>query len=104
MSTTAIVILQGLPLAVVLLILYFAFIWPQKRSERAYKKMLEGLQAGDQIVTDGGFYEQVIEVLDEATIVLQFAPTFQIKAKRQAVSELVAKGEAGPVATAGCIR
>lgn len=96
MSLTGIALLQGLPLVVVLVILYFAFVRPQWRLARAHTQMLSALSPGDYVVTEGGLYARVATLLDETNLVLEFSPTLQIKAKKRAISEVIAKEPADP--------
>jgi preprotein translocase subunit YajC len=89
MSLTATALLQGLPLAVVFFILYFTYIRPQRQQARAYRKMLQDLRPGDQVVMEGGLYARVVAVLGETDLILELAPTVQFKAKQQGISEVV---------------
>ena len=50
--------------------MYLILIRPQKKKQKAEKKMRENLQVGDEIVTIGGIYGRVIS-LKEDTIVIE---------------------------------
>jgi preprotein translocase subunit YajC len=91
MSQPLIDLLQGLPLAVVFGILYLLYIRPQRRLVRAYNKMLGDLRPGDQVVTEGGLYARIAQLLSENDLILEFSPTVQVKARRRAILEVVAK-------------
>jgi preprotein translocase subunit YajC len=75
---------------VVLAVLYVAFVRPQWRVVRDYKAMIRLLKPRDLIVTEGGLYGHISDILNDKDIVVEFAPALKIKMRRQAVSEVVA--------------
>jgi preprotein translocase subunit YajC len=91
MSLLGATLLQILPLGVVFAILYFFFIRPQKRQADAHKTMLRDLRPGDRVLTEGGLYARVLELIGETDLLLEFSPTMQLKATRLAISEVVEK-------------
>jgi preprotein translocase subunit YajC len=95
MSLLGITVLQILPLGVVFAILYLAFIRPQWRRAGAHKKMLQELGPGDRVLTEGGLYARIDELLDENDLILEFSPEVKLKATRLAISEIVEKAPAG---------
>lgn len=50
-----------LPLVVMFLIFYFLIIRPQQKQAKTHKLMLENLQKGDKIVTNGGLKCTVVK-------------------------------------------
>ena len=95
MSLLGAAVLQALPLGVVFAILYLAFIRPQRRRAGAHKKMLSELQAGDRVLTEGGLYGRIVELLDDKDLILEFSPAVKLKASKLAISEMVEKAPAG---------
>lgn len=59
-----------LPLILMVALMYFLIIRPQKKKGKAEKAMRDNLQIGDEIVTIGGIYGRVIS-LKEDTIVIE---------------------------------
>jgi preprotein translocase subunit YajC len=51
------------------LLLYFLMIRPQKKQQKQMQAMLSNLENGDSVLTSGGFYGVVIDVMDEVVIV-----------------------------------
>lgn len=51
------------------LLLYFLIIRPQKKQQRNTQAMLSTLATGDSVVTSGGFYGVVIDVMEDHCIV-----------------------------------
>ncbi|EJM3025858.1 TPA: preprotein translocase subunit YajC [Campylobacter jejuni] len=50
-----------LPLVVLFAIFYFLVIRPQQKQVKAHKQMLESLQKGDKIITNGGLICEVVK-------------------------------------------
>lgn len=50
-----------LPLVVLFAIFYFLVIRPQQKQAKADKQMLESLQKGDKIITNGGLICEVVK-------------------------------------------
>ncbi|MBX1006587.1 preprotein translocase subunit YajC [Campylobacter jejuni] len=50
-----------LPLVVLFPIFYFLVIRPQQKQAKAHKQMLESLQKGDKIITNGGLICEVVK-------------------------------------------
>jgi len=70
-------LLSFLPLVALFAIFYFLIIRPQQKQQQKHKEMIASLQKGDQIITNGGLYAEVIKAeenfikikLNEDTIV-----------------------------------
>ena len=54
-----------LPLIVLFAIFYFLVIRPQQKQAKAHKQMLESLQKGDKIITNGGLICEVIKTEED---------------------------------------
>ncbi|EJD3120296.1 preprotein translocase subunit YajC [Campylobacter jejuni] len=50
-----------LPFVVLFAIFYFLVIRPQQKQAKAHKQMLESLQKGDKIITNGGLICEVVK-------------------------------------------
>ena len=76
-------------IAVLGLLLYFMLIRPQKKQQKQTQAMLSTIAAGDSVVTTGGFYGVVIDVMDEVVIV-EFGnnKNCRIPMKKNAIVEL----------------
>lgn len=51
-----------LPLIVLFAIFYFMIIRPQQKQQKEHQEMLENLQKGDKIVTNGGLIVEIVKV------------------------------------------
>lgn len=51
------------------LIIYFIIIRPQKKQQQQMENLRDSVQPGDNIMTTGGFYGVVLDVVDDTVIV-----------------------------------
>jgi preprotein translocase subunit YajC len=58
-----------MPIAVFILIFYFLMYRPQKKKQQQHDKMLSSISRGDTVVTAGGFFGKVSDVLEDSYIV-----------------------------------
>ncbi len=65
--------------------LYFLFVRPQRRKQRAQQSMQTELAIGDEILTAGGVYGTVTEV-GEDEIRVEIAPNVEIRLARRAIA------------------
>ena len=56
---------MALPFIIMLALMYFLIIRPQKKKEKAEKAMRDNLQVGDEIITIGGIYGRVISLKED---------------------------------------
>jgi len=69
-------------------VMYFVAIRPQKRKQQAMQDMLSHVKPGDEIVTVGGIYGDVVEVEDDK-ITLEIAEDVHIEVARRAVAQII---------------
>lgn len=62
----------GLPI-LMLVALYFLMIRPQRKKEKAVKKMLSELKVGDRVMTIGGVYGTIASIKDN-TVTIAVGP------------------------------
>ncbi|HBI73699.1 MAG TPA: preprotein translocase subunit YajC [Lachnospiraceae bacterium] len=75
--------------AILGLLLYFMLIRPQKKQQKQLDAMLSTLAIGDSVLTTGGFYGVVIDVMEDVVIV-EFGnnKNCRIPMKKSAIVEL----------------
>lgn len=76
-------------IVVMFVVMYFLAIRPQQKRQRATQDLLSRVAPGDEIVTVGGIYGDVIEVHDDR-VVLEIAEDIQIEVARRAVAQIIA--------------
>ncbi|NOX08011.1 MAG: preprotein translocase subunit YajC [Gammaproteobacteria bacterium] len=84
-------IMTFLPLIVIFVIFYFMLIRPQSKRAKEHKQMVEALQKGAEVVTNGGVLGKITAVGDNF-MTLKIADGVEIRVQRQSVSQLMPKG------------
>jgi len=72
-------------------VFYFLLIRPQQKRAKEHRKLVEGLEKGDEVVTNGGLLGRITKV-GEHFVTLQVADNFEVRVQRQAVAALMPKG------------
>lgn len=75
-------------LVAMLVLMYFLLIRPQRAQQRRAQDMLSALKPGDEVITIGGIYGDVIEV-EEDKVVLEIAEDVHIEVTRKAIANIV---------------
>lgn len=83
--------LSLLPMLGILVIFYLLLIRPQAKRAKEQKQMVEALQRGDEVITNGGILGLIINV-SENYVVIEVAPTVEITALKSSVQTLLPKG------------
>lgn len=81
--------MQLMPLILLIFIMYFLLIRPQKKREKATTQMRNSLQVGDEIVTIGGICGKIVKVKDESLIIQVGAEKVKFEVMRWAISKVV---------------
>lgn len=79
-------IMSFLPLIAIVVVFYFFMIRPQMKKAKDQKKYIEALKKGDKILTIGGIYGKIVEVRDDATIIMEVEDGTKMKISKSAVS------------------
>lgn len=74
-----------------ILIFYFLLIRPQQKRAKEHRNMVEALNKGDEVVTNGGLLGKIIEV-GEQYITVELAENVQVKMQKAAVGSILPKG------------
>ncbi len=80
-------IMQILPLVLIIVVFYFFMIRPQMKKAKDQKKYIEALKKGDKILTIGGIYGKIVEMRDDATIIMEVEDGTKMKISKNAVSQ-----------------
>ncbi|MGH8599315.1 MAG: preprotein translocase subunit YajC [Burkholderiales bacterium] len=80
-----------LPIVLMFVILYFLMIRPQMKRAKEQKSMLEALQKGDEVVTNGGVVGRISR-LNESYVTLEVASNVEIKVQRPSIQVMLPKG------------
>jgi preprotein translocase subunit YajC len=69
-------------------IMYFLLIRPQRQQQRKHAEMLNELKVGDEIVTAGGIYGEVVQ-LDTERVMLEVDDDVRIAVSRRSIASVV---------------
>lgn len=81
-----------LPLVLLLVVMYFLLIRPQKKREKEVNAMRSSVQVGDEIITIGGICGKVVKTKDESLVIQVGADKVKFEIMRWAVSKVVEEG------------
>jgi preprotein translocase subunit YajC len=68
--------------------LYFLLIRPQRQQQRRITEMLSQLKPGDEVITAGGIYGEVVQ-LDTERVLLEVDDDVRIAVARRAIASVV---------------
>lgn len=69
-------------------IMYFFMIRPQRKQQKAIEAFRNSLSAGQQVVTSGGVYGTVKDIINEngrQLVILEIAPSVKIKIDKSSI-------------------
>ncbi len=77
-----------------LAIMYFLLIRPQKKQQKEMDELRNAIQPGDNIMTTGGFYGVVLDVVDD-TVIVEFGnnKNCRIPMHKNAIAEVEKEDE-----------
>jgi preprotein translocase subunit YajC len=70
--------MQMVPLALLVVVFYFALIRPQQKKAKEQAEMLKSVRAGDKIVTNGGIIATVVTVKEKSISIRSADAKFEI--------------------------
>lgn len=79
--------LQLAPFVAIFAVFYFLVFAPMRKKQRKQTEMLQGLRAGDRVVTSGGIHGIVVGVSDHI-VQLRIADQVKIDVSKSAVAGL----------------
>ena len=68
--------------------LYLVMIRPQRQQQRRHAEMIQGLKAGDEIITVGGLYGDVTGVEDDR-VTVEIAEDVEVEVAKRAIASIV---------------
>ena len=86
--------MQLMPLILLIFIMYFLLIRPQKKREKETAQMRNSLQVGDEIITIGGLCGKIVKLKDESLIIQVGADKIKFEVMRWSISKVVSSDQA----------
>jgi preprotein translocase subunit YajC len=68
--------------------MYFLLIRPQRQQQRKHTELLSSLKPGDEVVTAGGIYGEVVQ-LDAERVMLEIDEDVRIAVARRAIASII---------------
>jgi preprotein translocase subunit YajC len=81
------------PIILMFVIFYFLLIRPQQKKAKDHQAMIANLKKGDNVVTSGGIYGQIIAI-DESAATVEIADKVRVKVTRSSIAALTTKDAA----------
>ena len=76
-----------IPFVLIFVIFYFLILRPQQKQSKQRQEMLKGIKRGDDVITSGGLYGKVLNIVDDV-ITLEIAKGVSVRVSRAGVSGL----------------
>ncbi|WP_091680333.1 preprotein translocase subunit YajC [Methylocapsa palsarum] len=86
-------LLQLVPFALILVIMYFLIIRPQQKRAKDHADLVKNMRRGDSVVTNGGLIGKITRVVDENEIELEIAPNVRVRVARGMITDVRSKSE-----------
>lgn len=85
------------PLILIVVVMYFLLIRPQKKREKAVNTMRSNLRVGDEIITIGGICGKVVKTKEESIVIQVGADKLKFEMMRWSISKII-NGDNRPAA------
>lgn len=82
-------LLTLMPLILLIVIMYFLLIRPQKKREKAVTAMRNAIKVGDEVVTIGGICGKIVKTKDEVLTIQVGTDKTKFEVMRWAISKVV---------------
>ena len=86
-------LVQLVPIAAMIAIVYFILWRPQQRRAKEQREMVQSARRGDIVVTTGGLIGKVTKAVDDNEVEFEIAPNIRVRLARSGIAEVRAKGE-----------
>ena len=87
-------LLSFLPFVLIIVIMYFLMIRPQVKRQKERQKMIDAIQKGDKVVTNGGIHGKIVGFTDEdKVVILQVDEKVKLNVDRSAISGVKGTGK-----------
>ena len=84
-------LMSFLPMILIVVVFYFMLIRPQMKRAKEQQKMIDSLQKGDEVVTNGGLLGRIAAV-NEGQISLEIARGVEVQLQKAAIQAVLPKG------------
>lgn len=78
-----------LPLVLIFAVFYLLLIRPQQKKQKAHQQKLQGIHVGDHIMTGGGIYARVVQIISDHELKVRIADGVEIRVARAMVVDVI---------------
>lgn len=76
------------PMTLMLVIMYFLMIRPQKKRQADQKRLIDSMKTGDKVVTNAGIHGLISNVKD-TTVIVKVADNVKIEMEKSAIATVI---------------
>ena len=87
-ATTGSMVVSMLPFVLVIVVMYFMLIRPQKKKDKEMQEMRSSVEIGDTVTTIGGIVGIVVAMKEDTIVVETGTGSSKIRFKRWAIPEV----------------
>ena len=87
-ATTGSMIVSMVPFVLIIVVMYFMIIRPQKKKDKQMQEMRSNIEIGDTVTTIGGIVGIVTSMKEDTIVVETGTGSSKIRFKRYAVAEV----------------
>jgi preprotein translocase subunit YajC len=80
-----------LPIVLMFVVLWFLMIRPQMKKAKEHKAMVEAMQKGDEVLTNGGIAGRITKV-GENYVSVEIADNVEVTVQKGAIASILPKG------------
>jgi preprotein translocase subunit YajC len=80
-----------LPMLLILVVFYFLLVAPMRKRQRELTQLVDKLQKGDKVVTNGGLHGEIAGV-EGAVVLLKIADQVKVRVSKSAISQVEDRG------------
>tara|TARA_B100000989_G_scaffold250436_1_gene198200 strand:+ start:80 stop:361 length:282 start_codon:yes stop_codon:yes gene_type:complete len=84
---------QFIPLILIIAIMWFLIIRPQRKQAQEHRQMIQALRRGDQVITQGGLIGKVLKVKEDNELEVQLAEGVKVRVVQSTIAKVLTKTE-----------
>ena len=92
-TDTASMLATFIPLILMIVVVYFLLIRPQKKRDKEVQKMRENIEIADEIVTIGGIIGRIVSIKDDTIVIETAGDRSKIRLARWSIQQNITATE-----------
>ena len=79
------------PMLLIMVVFYFLLVAPMRKKQKELAQLVDKLQKGDKVVTNGGLHGEIAGV-EGAVVLLKIADQVKVKVSKSAIAQVEDRG------------